>query len=79
MANVVTIIVIFQDFELKEVEIEGPPYAPVAISIERRHKTWFHKDDVFEQPECFIYFHILRCVSIIKLIYKHKISLELPK
>lgn len=51
-------IFIAEDFEIKEIDVEGPTVAPVVISDDSRYKLWFHKDDVFEQPECILYWQI---------------------
>ena len=49
-----------KDFEMKDVDIEGPEPFPVVITDEPTHKVWFHADQVFEDPECTINLHLFR-------------------
>ena len=56
----------YQDFEVKESDVEGPEPFPVVITDEPTHKVWFHADDVFEEPECVINLHLFRFFRVLK-------------
>eukprot|EP00116_Pleurobrachia_bachei_P008371 sb/3468633/ len=47
-----------EDFEIKELDVDQTVQAPVLIADEKAHKLWYYVDEVFEKPECLMYWQV---------------------